>query len=94
MTDGTITQQAPTSHPAAIDVGGQPYLRDAKEGQINRAELFMLLRVEIADERWVSAMTAIRESMRIIGSRLYVRFYDRPASDAPWHAVTIDLAAA
>jgi hypothetical protein len=65
-----------------------------KEGQINRAELFMLLRVEIADERWVSAMTAIRESMRIIGSRLYVRFYDRPSPDAPWHAVTIDLAAA
>ncbi len=65
-----------------------------KEGQINRAELFMLLRVEIADERWLSAMEAIRDSIRVIGSRTYVRFYDRKSPDAPWHAVTIDLAAA
>lgn len=65
-----------------------------KEGQINRAELFMLLRVEIADERWVRAMDAIRDSIRVIGSRTYVRFYERSAPDAPWRAVTIDLAAA
>lgn len=65
-----------------------------KEGQINRAELFMLLRVEIADERWLRAMDAIRDSIRVIGSRTYVRFYDRAAPDAAWRAVSIDLAAA
>lgn len=65
-----------------------------KEGQINRAELFMLLRVEIADERWKQAMQAIRDSIRVIGSRTYIRFYDRPAPDAAWRAVTIDMAAA
>ena len=65
-----------------------------KEGQINRAELFMLMRVEIADERWVRAMDAIRDSIRVIGSKTYVRFYDRPAPDAAWRAITIDLAAA
>lgn len=65
-----------------------------KEGQINRAELFMLLRVEIADERWIRAMDAIGDSIRVIGSRTYVRFYERPAPDAAWRAVTIDLAAA
>ncbi|RST30146.1 DUF3164 family protein [Sphingomonas ginkgonis] len=65
-----------------------------KEGHINRAELFMLLRVEIQDERWVRAMDAIRDSMRIIGSRTYVRFYDRAAPADPWKAVTIDMASA
>ena len=39
-------------------------------------------------------MEAIRDSIRVIGSRTYVRFYDRPAADAAWRAVTIDLAAA
>jgi hypothetical protein len=63
-----------------------------KEGQINRAELFMLLRVEIADDRWVRAMAAIRDSIRVIGSRTYVRFYERDAPDAPWRAISIDLA--
>ena len=65
-----------------------------KEGQINRAELFMLLRVEIQDVRWISAMNAIRDSIRVIGSRTYIRFYDRPAPDAAWQAVTIDMASA
>jgi Protein of unknown function (DUF3164) len=64
-----------------------------KQGQINRAELFMLLRVEIQDEQWKRAMDAIRDSIRPIGSRTYVRFYERPAPDAPWRAVSIDMAA-
>ncbi|MBB6503203.1 hypothetical protein F4693_000152 [Sphingomonas endophytica] len=64
-----------------------------KEGRINRAELFMLLRVEIADERWKRAMNAIRESIRIIGSRSYVRFYERDGADAAWRAIPLDIAA-
>lgn len=65
-----------------------------KEGQINRAELFRLLRLDFEDVRWLRAMEAIKDSIRVIGSRTYVRFYDRPAHDAPWHPVTIDLASA
>lgn len=65
-----------------------------KEGQINRSEIFMLLRLEIADERWQNAMRAIRDAMRVVGSKTYVRIYQRPTCDAPWEAVTIDLAKA
>jgi len=64
-----------------------------KEGRINRAELFMLLRVGIEDARWQQAMAAIRDSIRVIGSKTYIRFYERPSPDAAWRAVTIDLAA-
>ena len=63
-----------------------------KEGSINRSELFMLLRVEIADTRWQNAMKAIRDSIRVIGSKSYVRFYERDAADQAWRAVSIDLA--
>lgn len=65
-----------------------------KEGQISHAGLFMLLRVGITDERWVRAMSAIRDSMRVIGSRTYVRFYHRPTADGAWRAVPMDLASA
>jgi hypothetical protein len=61
-------------------------------GKINRAEIFMLLRVEIADPRWNRAMDAVRDSIRVIGSKSYVRFFERPAPDAPWRPITIDLA--
>ncbi|WP_126976502.1 DUF3164 family protein [Frigidibacter oleivorans] len=65
-----------------------------KEGQINRPALYHLLRLEISDPRWKQAMQAIRDAMRVVGSKSYVRFYRRAASDAPWEAVTIDLARA
>ena len=65
-----------------------------KEGQINRAELFGLLRLEITDERWLRAMEAIRDSIRVTGTKSYVRFYERATPDGPWRAITIDLAAA
>ncbi len=65
-----------------------------KEGQINRAELFMLQRVEITDERWKRAMDAIRDSIRVVGARTYMRFYERPSPDGAWRGVTIDMASA
>lgn len=65
-----------------------------KEGQINRAEIFMLLRLEIGDARWKRAMQAIRDAIRVVGAKTYVRCYRRPAQDAAWEAVTIDLAKA
>lgn len=65
-----------------------------KAGQINRSEIFMLLRLEIEDERWQRAMKAIRDAMRVVGSKTYVRLYRRPAPDAAWEAITIDLAKA
>jgi len=65
-----------------------------KEGQINRAELFSLLRLDISDERWLRGMAAIRDAIRITGTKAYVRFYERAAPDAPWRHVNLDLAAA
>lgn len=63
-----------------------------KEGKINRSDIFTLLRVEIEDARWKRAMEAVRESIRVIGSRTYVRFFERDAPDGDWRPVTIDLA--
>ncbi len=65
-----------------------------KEGQINRAALYSLLRLEIDDTRWKQAMQAIRDAMRVVGSKSYVRFYRRATSDGAWEPVTIDLAKA
>lgn len=65
-----------------------------QQGKINRAEVFMLLRVEIDDQRWQRAMEAIRESIRVIGSRTYVRFQRRETGDAAWRGVPIDIASA
>lgn len=63
-----------------------------KEGKINRTAILKLLRLDIDDPRWLNAMDAIREAMRIIGSKTYLRFYQRSCCTDPWQAITIDLA--
>ncbi len=65
-----------------------------ERGQINRTGIFSLLRLDIDDARWLSAMQALRDAIRITGTKAYVRFYERATADAAWSAVTIDLAAA
>jgi hypothetical protein len=65
-----------------------------KEGKINRAELLGLKRLEIDDPRWISAMKAIKEAERAVGSKTYMRFYEREDGNAPWRAITIDMAKA
>lgn len=65
-----------------------------KQGQINRAEIFMLLRLDIEDERWKRAMAAIRDAMRVVGSKEYVRFGIRPNTKVNFSNITIDLAKA
>lgn len=64
-----------------------------QQGKINKAELFSILRLEIEDDRWQRAMKAIRDSMRVTGTKEYVRFYERTSPDAPWTAVSLDIAA-
>jgi hypothetical protein len=65
-----------------------------KEGQINKANLFLLLKLDIGDERWTRAMTAIRDAIRVTGTKEYVRFYQRRRPQDRFETVTIDLAAA
>ena len=63
-----------------------------KEGQINRSGIFMLLRLDIDDPRWLRAMDAIRDAIRVFGSKSYTRFYQRSGPDAKWQPISIDLA--
>lgn len=63
------------------------------QGHINRNDLFSLLRLEIADPRWINAMQAIRDSFRVVGSKRYIRLYQRANAQDAWRAITIDVSA-
>ncbi|ODN71206.1 DUF3164 family protein [Methylobrevis pamukkalensis] len=65
-----------------------------REGRINRSEIFMLLRSDIDDPRWQRAMDAVRDSIRVVGTKAYLNFHVRQSPDAAWNHLPIDLAAA
>ncbi|MEL7114002.1 MAG: DUF3164 family protein [Pseudomonadota bacterium] len=93
LIDECLTEWAADSRPEIQAIVTRAFNTD-KEGQINRSEIFMLLRLEIDDARWRQAMKALRDAMRIVGSKTYVRCYHREAHDGAWQPITIDLARA
>ena len=93
LIDECLNEWAADSRPEIRAIVTRAFNTD-KAGKINRAEIFLLLRLEIDDERWQRAMTAIRDAMRIVGSKTYMRCYERAAINDGWQAITIDLAKA
>lgn len=63
-----------------------------KSGRINRDRILGLRRLAIDDPIWARAMEAIADSIRVIGSKSYMRFYTRANAEAPWNQVVLDLA--
>lgn len=93
LIDECLNEWSEGSRPEIKSIVTRAFNTD-QEGKINKSELFMLLRLEIDDDRWNRAMDAIRTSIRPIGSKEYVRFYRRDGLDENWQAITIDLAKA
>lgn len=93
LVDECLVEWSADSRPELRAIVQRAFNTD-KEGLVNRAELFSLLRLEIADARWERAMKAIRDSIRVDGTKEYVRFYRRHNARAKWLAVTIDVASA
>lgn len=93
LIDECLTEWAADARPEIRAIVTRAFNTD-KAGQINRSEIFMLLRLEIEDARWQEAMRAIRDAMRVVGSKTYIRCYRRDTQDGPWQAITIDLAKA
>lgn len=65
-----------------------------KAGMVNRAEIIKLTRLPIEDARWRRAMDAIRDAQRVVGSKTYIRCWQRKRFDAAWQPVTVDMAKA
>lgn len=68
--------------------------RPDKEGRVNREAIFSLRKINIDDPRWMQAVQAINDSIRIQGSKTYIRFYRRNSPTESWKNVTIDIASA
>ncbi len=63
-----------------------------KEGRINRTALFGLRRLEIDDDDWKDAIAALNDSIKIIGSKEYIRFHRRDTPRGEWKPILLDLA--
>lgn len=64
-----------------------------RNGQIKTTDVLDLLRLEIDDDNWKAAMQAVKDSIMVSGSAVYVRVYERIGDSDNYKAIPLDLAA-
>ncbi|HDT2145349.1 DUF3164 family protein [Citrobacter portucalensis] len=63
-----------------------------KEGEVNTGAVLALRRLDIKDERWIKAMEAISEAVQVVGSRAYIRVYERVGESDQYRTIPLDIA--
>ena len=76
-----------------IKVLVQSAFQTDKEGKINTGRVLALRRLDIRDAKWQKAMQAIGESLQVVGSKEYVRFYERIGNTDQYQPISLDVAA-
>lgn len=63
-----------------------------QEGRINTGRILELRRYNFTDERWQRAMAAISDSLQVVGSKSYVRIYERVGDTDKYMPIPLDVA--
>lgn len=93
LIDECIDEWSRESRPE-IKVLVQGAFQADKEGNLNTGRILALRRLEISDPRWQRAMTAIAESVQVVGSKQYIRFYERVGDTDKYVPISLDIATA
>lgn len=80
------------SRPEVISLIDEAFQVD-KEGEVSTSRILRLRRQNITDERWLNAMRAINDAILIVGSKKYVRLYQRVGDSNQYVPLSLDLAA-
>ncbi|MFZ6775821.1 DUF3164 family protein [Undibacterium sp. Ji83W] len=92
LIDECIKEWSQGSSPE-IQVLVQDAFKTDREGNLNHGRILALRRLDIKDERWINAMTAIGESVQVVGSKQYIRFYERQDDTDQYNPIPLDMAA-
>ena len=63
-----------------------------KQGNINTARIFSLMRVKIEDEKWIRAMDALKDSIQVTATSQYLRLYEREGDSTQYKQIALDIA--
>ncbi len=93
LIDECIAAWSKGSSPEIMVLVQQAFNAD-KEGNLNTGRILGLRRLEIKDARWQNAMKAIGESVQVVASKQYVRFYERVGDTDQYRPISLDMATA
>ena len=79
------------ANPALIVLINDAFRTD-KKGELRTARILGLRRHEINDPRWKKAMEAISDALQVVGSKTYIRVYERIGKSDNYKIVPLDIA--
>jgi hypothetical protein len=92
LIDECVVDWTKGARPEVITLINDAFRADT-QGEIRTARVLALRRLEIDDERWQRAMKAIGDSCQVVGSRSYIRVYERIGETDQYQLISLDLAA-
>lgn len=79
------------ARPEVVTLVNDAFRTDTK-GEIRTARVLALRRLEIGDGRWQRAMKAIGEACQVVGSKEYIRVYERDGESDQYRPISLDIA--
>lgn len=79
------------ARPELMTLVNDAFRTDTK-GDIRTARVLALRRLEISDDRWQRAMQAIGDACQVIGSKSYIRVYERVGDTDQYKPISLDIA--
>jgi hypothetical protein len=91
LIDECLHEWTEGARPELLTIVNDAFRVDQK-GDIRTARVLALRRLDITDPRWQEAMQAIGDACQVIGSKAYVRFYERIGQGDQYRAISLDIA--
>jgi len=91
LIDDCLTEWTKDARPELMALVNDAFRADIK-GEIRVGRVLALRRLEITDERWQQAMQAISEACQVVGSKQYIRLYERLDDSDKYEPIALDLA--
>lgn len=85
-----LTEWGKESRPELAIIVEHAFRRD-KSGNLSTSAVLSLRRHKIKDERWLRAMDAISDSLQVVLSKSYIRFYEADGNGG-WKNISLDFA--
>lgn len=90
LIDKCVTSWAADARPE-IKVLVEDAFNVGKSGMVSTGKILGLRRLDIKDPTWRKAMDAISESIQVVSSKTYIRFYERD-SEGAYRQIPLDVA--
>lgn len=91
LIDECLQEWTADARPELATLVNDAFRVDTK-GEIRTARVLALRRMDISDERWLQAMEAIGDACQVVGSKSYIRVYERIGDSDQYKAISLDIA--